>query len=195
MRWRGFCADLLAYAHELGVETIVTLGALLADSPHTRPVPVTGNHVDEGMARSLGLEQSRYEGPTGIVGVFQDACRAPGSRRCRSGRRCRTTSRSRRAPRRPGAAAPTRGSRSTSRFRWATCRRRRAPGSAVDELAAQDAEMASTCAPWRSAKASRSSRGERRGPSPGSSRSSCASRATRRAEFRSGSPGRHAAFP
>ena len=78
MRWRGFCADLLAYAHELGVETIVTLGALLADSPHTRPVPVTGTTSDEGMARSLGLEQSRYEGPTGIVGVFQEAATLAG---------------------------------------------------------------------------------------------------------------------
>ena len=78
MRWRGFCADLLAYAHELCVETIVTLGALLADSPHTRPVPVTGTTSDEGMARSLGLEQSRYEGPTGIVGVFQEAATLAG---------------------------------------------------------------------------------------------------------------------
>ena len=56
----------------------MTLGALLADSPHTRPVPVTGTSSDEAVARSLHLEPSRYEGPTGIVGVLQDACTRAG---------------------------------------------------------------------------------------------------------------------
>ncbi|HYN74706.1 MAG TPA: PAC2 family protein [Candidatus Limnocylindria bacterium] len=74
MRWRTFCGELLGVAVELGVEKVVTLGALLADTPHTRPVPVTGTASDRGVARSLGLEQSRYEGPTGIVGVLQEAC-------------------------------------------------------------------------------------------------------------------------
>jgi proteasome assembly chaperone (PAC2) family protein len=75
MRWREFCARLLASADELGVRTIVTLGALLADTPHTRPVPVTGTSTEPELTRRLELEESRYEGPTGIVGVFQDACR------------------------------------------------------------------------------------------------------------------------
>jgi predicted ATP-grasp superfamily ATP-dependent carboligase len=75
MRWREFCAQLLSSADELGVQTVVTLGALLADTPHTRPVPVTGTSADPELTRRLALEPSRYEGPTGIVGVFQDACR------------------------------------------------------------------------------------------------------------------------
>ncbi len=74
MRWRSFCAELIGVAHDLGVQMVVTLGALLADAPHTRPVPVTGTTSDLGLARQLGLEQSRYEGPIGIVGVLQDAC-------------------------------------------------------------------------------------------------------------------------
>ncbi len=74
MRWRGFTAELLGFAHELGVEMVVTLGALLADSPHTRPIPVSATASDPGLARSLTLETSRYEGPTGITGVLQEAC-------------------------------------------------------------------------------------------------------------------------
>ncbi|MDQ4085262.1 MAG: PAC2 family protein [Actinomycetota bacterium] len=74
MRWREFCAQLLATADDLGVQTVVTLGALLADTPHTRPVPVTGTATDTELVSRLKLQESRYEGPTGIVGVFQDAC-------------------------------------------------------------------------------------------------------------------------
>jgi proteasome assembly chaperone (PAC2) family protein len=74
MRWQSFAAEVLGCCHELGVEMVVTLGALLADSPHTRPVPVTGTSSDASVARSLHLEQSRYEGPTGIVGIINDAC-------------------------------------------------------------------------------------------------------------------------
>ncbi|HEX4977283.1 MAG TPA: PAC2 family protein [Nocardioides sp.] len=74
MRWRQFCAELLAGATELGAELVVTLGALLADTPHTRPIPVTGTATEPELADRLKLEQSNYEGPTGIVGVFQDAC-------------------------------------------------------------------------------------------------------------------------
>jgi proteasome assembly chaperone (PAC2) family protein len=78
MRWVSFTRELLGICHELGVEMAVTLGALLADTPHTRPVPVSGTSTDESVARSLGLETSRYEGPTGIVGVLQDACNRAG---------------------------------------------------------------------------------------------------------------------
>jgi len=78
MRWRGFAAEILAMCHELGVELVVTLGALLADAPHTRPVPVTGLASEPGLARAMSLEQSTYEGPTGIVGVVQEACAGAG---------------------------------------------------------------------------------------------------------------------
>ncbi len=74
MRWRQFCAELLAAAEELGTELVVTLGALLADTPHTRPVPVSGTATEPDLVDRLKLEESTYEGPTGIVGVFQDAC-------------------------------------------------------------------------------------------------------------------------
>ena len=78
MRWRDFCDEILGLAEEVGAELLVTLGALLADSPHTRPVPVNGTSSDPRAAAALGLERSRYEGPTGIVGVFQDACTTAG---------------------------------------------------------------------------------------------------------------------
>ncbi len=74
MRWRGFCEELLEIMRELGVRTAVTLGALLSDSPHTRPTPVTGTSYDPASATRYGLDRSRYEGPTGIVGVLQEAC-------------------------------------------------------------------------------------------------------------------------
>jgi proteasome assembly chaperone (PAC2) family protein len=74
MRWRSFCEELLDIVRALDVRTVVTLGALLADSPHTRPTPVTGTAYDPASATRYGLERSRYEGPTGIVGVLQEAC-------------------------------------------------------------------------------------------------------------------------
>lgn len=78
MRWRSFTAELLSVARDLGVEMVVTLGALLADTPHTRPVPVSGTSSDSDLALKLGYEPSSYEGPTGIVGVVQDACASAG---------------------------------------------------------------------------------------------------------------------
>lgn len=78
MRWRSFTAELLGAARELGVEMVVSLGALLADSPHTRPVPVSGTSSDPDIALRMGYEPSAYEGPTGIVGVLQDACASAG---------------------------------------------------------------------------------------------------------------------
>ncbi|MEX5632449.1 MULTISPECIES: PAC2 family protein [Parafrankia] len=74
MRWRGFTDELIEAVHALGSDMVITLGALLADSPHTRPVPISGTAGDPATAARLGLEASRYEGPTGIVGVFADAC-------------------------------------------------------------------------------------------------------------------------
>ncbi|HSJ61295.1 MAG TPA: PAC2 family protein [Jiangellaceae bacterium] len=78
MRWRAFCEELMTHADELGVRDVIMLGALLADVPHTRPVPVTVSGTDDGLARSLGVEWSRYEGPTGIVGVLQNAAAQAG---------------------------------------------------------------------------------------------------------------------
>jgi proteasome assembly chaperone (PAC2) family protein len=75
-RWRAFTDLVVGLARDLGVELVVTLGALLADVPHTRPAPVTGSATDPRLVEELGLQLSRYEGPTGIVGVLHDACRA-----------------------------------------------------------------------------------------------------------------------
>ena len=74
MRWRQFTAELVTACEELGATLVVTLGALLADTPHTRPIPVTGTATEPELVDRLKLEESTYEGPTGIVGVFQDAC-------------------------------------------------------------------------------------------------------------------------
>lgn len=78
MRWRSFTEEIIGIARELGVEMVVTLGALLADSPHTRPVPVSGTSTDADISLRMGYEPSTYEGPTGIVGVLQDACSRAG---------------------------------------------------------------------------------------------------------------------
>src|ERR687886_1867953 len=78
MRWRTFCQRVIDLAEALGVQMVVTLGALLADVPHTRPVSVTGFASDEQLIDRLGLQQPTYEGPTGIVGVLQAACAEAG---------------------------------------------------------------------------------------------------------------------
>ena len=78
LRWRAFSGAITELAQELGVELVVTLGALLADVPHTRPAPVTGSATDPELVSQLGLGASRYEGPTGIVGVLHDVCRTAG---------------------------------------------------------------------------------------------------------------------
>jgi proteasome assembly chaperone (PAC2) family protein len=78
IRWRAFSELVVGLAEELGVEMIVTLGALLADVPHTRPAPVTAAASDPALMEEHGLEPSRYEGPTGIVGVLLDGCRKAG---------------------------------------------------------------------------------------------------------------------
>ena len=77
-RWRAFNELVVGLARDLGVELVVTLGALLADVPHTRPAPVTGAASDMSLVEELGLQPSRYEGPTGIVGVLHDGCRQAG---------------------------------------------------------------------------------------------------------------------
>jgi len=74
LRWRSFCAELLGYVERLGVTKVITLGALLTDTPHTRPTPVSGISYDKASAKQMQVEPSTYQGPTGIVGVFQQAC-------------------------------------------------------------------------------------------------------------------------
>ena len=78
LRWRAFTGLIVGLAKELGVDLVVTLGSLLADVPHTRPAPVTGSASSPELIEELGLEASRYEGPTGVVGVLHDVCRSAG---------------------------------------------------------------------------------------------------------------------
>jgi predicted ATP-grasp superfamily ATP-dependent carboligase len=78
LRWNTFTSLITGLAEDLGVEFVVTLGSLLADVPHTRPSPVTGGATDPDLIERLGLQRSRYEGPTGIVGVLHDACSRAG---------------------------------------------------------------------------------------------------------------------
>jgi proteasome assembly chaperone (PAC2) family protein len=75
LRWRTFAEAVIEAAERLGVEMVVTLGALLADVPHTRAVPITGLASDPDLVDRLSLSRSNYEGPTGIVGIVHDACR------------------------------------------------------------------------------------------------------------------------
>lgn len=80
MRWRAFCDELVDFAHELDVSSVVCLAALLADVPHSRPIEIHGSASDEESAATLGLTRSRYEGPTGVVSVFHEACARAGLR-------------------------------------------------------------------------------------------------------------------
>jgi predicted ATP-grasp superfamily ATP-dependent carboligase len=75
LRWKTYTGLVLELVQELGVELVVTLGSLLADVPHTRPAPVSAAASDPSLVEELGVEPSRYEGPTGIVGILLDACR------------------------------------------------------------------------------------------------------------------------
>lgn len=77
-RWKTFSSLVVEVARRYGVKLVLTLGALLADVPHSRPVPITGTAVDPELIERLGLHRSRYEGPTGIVGVLHDACAREG---------------------------------------------------------------------------------------------------------------------
>jgi proteasome assembly chaperone (PAC2) family protein len=74
LRWRTFCQHVTTVAKKFDVELVLTLGSLLADVPHTRPAPVTGSATDPDLIEQLNLQASRYEGPTGVVGVLHDAC-------------------------------------------------------------------------------------------------------------------------
>ncbi|MGH3579763.1 MAG: PAC2 family protein, partial [Mycobacterium sp.] len=73
LRWRTFCESVVGAAKQLRVELVISLGALLAEVAHSKPVRVTGTAMDPELVSRLGLQRSRYEGPTGIVGVLHDA--------------------------------------------------------------------------------------------------------------------------
>ena len=78
MRWQSFVSEILDLADDYEVSLLVTMGALLADTPHSRPISVTGSGSHPDVAERLGVEISRYEGPTGILGVLQDAANRRG---------------------------------------------------------------------------------------------------------------------
>jgi predicted ATP-grasp superfamily ATP-dependent carboligase len=78
LRWKTYSGLVLELVQDLEVELVVTLGSLLADVPHTRPAPVSAAASDPALVEELGVEPSRYEGPTGIVGIVLDACRQAG---------------------------------------------------------------------------------------------------------------------
>jgi proteasome assembly chaperone (PAC2) family protein len=80
LRWRTFSETVATAADALGVEQVITLGALIAEVSHTLPVPITGLASDQETVEELELERSNYEGPTGIVGVVHDLCREAGMR-------------------------------------------------------------------------------------------------------------------
>lgn len=73
LRWKTFAGLITGMAQRHGVKLVITLGALLADVPHSRPTPVTGTAAGGDLIERLGLQRSRYEGPTGIVGVLHEA--------------------------------------------------------------------------------------------------------------------------
>ncbi|HZA79721.1 MAG TPA: PAC2 family protein [Acidimicrobiales bacterium] len=78
LRWRTFCAQITGVAQEADCRLAVLLGALVAEVPHSRPVPVVGTVTDPALQAELGLQPSTYEGPTGVVGVLSAACREAG---------------------------------------------------------------------------------------------------------------------
>ncbi len=78
MRWRAFSTHIVDLAEALGVQLVVSLGALLGDVPHTRPVAMSGHASDVALLDRLGIQASSYEGPTGIVGVLHTACAQAG---------------------------------------------------------------------------------------------------------------------
>lgn len=80
LRWRTYCGELTEVAQEHGARLCLTLGALLAEVPHTRPTPIVGTAYEPEVVAGLELQRSSYEGPTGIVGVLHDAWRTAGLR-------------------------------------------------------------------------------------------------------------------
>ena len=78
LKWRTYCSAVIRLAQESHASLVLTLGALLAEVPHTRPVRLVGGAHDPELAARLGIRPTRYEGPTGIVGVLNTLCREQG---------------------------------------------------------------------------------------------------------------------
>ena len=78
LKWRTFCEQVTGLAREMRCRLVVILGALVAEVPHSRPVPVVGTVTDPALQADLGLQPSTYQGPTGVVGVLSAACREAG---------------------------------------------------------------------------------------------------------------------
>ncbi len=74
MRWKTFTRDILDLADDLEVSLIIAMGSLLADAPHSRPITVSGSGAHPDIAKRLGVEISKYEGPTGILGIIENGC-------------------------------------------------------------------------------------------------------------------------
>ena len=169
LRWRSFCEELLDYVTSVGAGTFVTLGALLADVPHTRPVPITGISSDPDLAERHGLEPSRY------VGADRHRRRAPGgspagaaSPPCRTGRPCRTTSRSRPRRRPRWRCSVSWRIWSAPRSTSVRCPRRRRPGSAASTSWPPTTPTSpTTCARSRKSVTPPTCRGDAATPSPG----------------------------
>lgn len=73
MKWRAFAAELIDFADDCEVSLVISIGSMLADTPHSRDIPVSGTGAHPEIASRFGIEVSRYEGPTGILAVIQDA--------------------------------------------------------------------------------------------------------------------------
>lgn len=74
LRWRGFCSALVSSFRTVRPSAVILLGAMLTDTPHTRPLPVSASSTDERLISEIGIEPSNYEGPTGIIGVLAESC-------------------------------------------------------------------------------------------------------------------------
>ena len=125
------------------MHTVVILGALLADTPHTRPVPVSGAAYSPDSAKAFGLEETRYEGPTGIAGVFQDACVQAGIPAVTFWAAVPHYVSQPPNPRRRWRCCAGSRTCSISRYRWPTCPRQAEEWEqAVSEMTAEDDEIA-----------------------------------------------------
>ena len=117
LRWRTFCDEIVELAGELDVELVVTLGALLADVPHTRPAPVTGSASDQKLVEELGHAAARYEGPTGLRSPRVRGPHSPSANGWRASSARSSTSATSSAPRPPTSSRSARRSRPTRRPR------------------------------------------------------------------------------
>ncbi|BCB75519.1 hypothetical protein Pflav_019290 [Phytohabitans flavus] len=154
MRWRTFCEQVLELCHSLEIERVVLLGALLADVPYTRPLPISGSASDKDAAERYRLTPTRYDGPTGIVGVLQDACARAEVDAVSFWVHVPHYANNPPAPRPPRRCCTASRTCSTCRYRWPTWPRRRPSGSSgCGPRPSRTPSLASTCASLRSGSA------------------------------------------